>query len=185
MEEEEVQEITRRELIGQLKRLKRGKAPGKDGLENKMRGYMPKSIGEAMWKLMNRIWKGGGLPREWRKGVMCPIYKSGDKRETKNYRGVILMDIAYKVYASILNERLMEEVKDKLNESQIDFRKEREVMDAIYVLNHVMDRELGKKKEKVFACFADLKAVFDKVDREILKKEMKKIGISKILRERE
>lgn len=38
-------------------------------------------------------------------------------------------------------------------------------MDAIYVLNHVVDREIGGKKGKIFAFFADLKAAFDRVDR--------------------
>lgn len=183
-EEEEEQEITREEVIEQLKRLKMEKAPGEDGLENEVWRYMPKSIGEAMVNLLNKIWKGGGIPQEWKKGVICPIFKKGDKKETKNYRGVTLMDTAYKVYASILNEKLMREVKDKLGEGQFGFRKKRGVMDAVYVLNHIVDRELGKKKGKVFVCFADLKAAFDRVDRVVLKKRMKKIGISKKLSKR-
>lgn len=56
-------------------------------------------------------------------------------------------------------------------------------MDAVYVLNHVIDREVGKKKGKMFAHF-DLRAAFDKVDREILKERMGKIKISDMLRER-
>lgn len=134
--------------------------------------------------LSDKIWKGGGIPKEWRKGVICPIFKKGDKKDAKNYRGVTLMDTAYKVYESILNERLMEEVKDKLEEGQFGFRRGRGMRDAVYVLNHVVDRELGKKKGKVFACFADLKAAFNRVDRVILKERMKKIGVSKRLRER-
>lgn len=35
------------------------KAPGKDGQGWK---YMPKSVGEALWKLMNKIWKKGRIP---------------------------------------------------------------------------------------------------------------------------
>jgi len=58
------------------------------------------------------------------------------------------------------------------------------VIDALYVFNHIVDREIGKKKGKVFACFVDLKATFDKVDRDILKERMKKMGISNRLRNR-
>lgn len=145
---------------------------------------MPKSIGEAMWKLLNKIWKGGGEYRK-KKGVIGPIFKKGEKNETKNYRGVTLMNTAiirYKVYASILNERLGEEVKDKLEEGQFGFRKGRGMKNAVYVLNHVVDRELGKKRGKVFACFADLKAAFNRVDRRMLKERMEKIGVSETLR---
>lgn len=94
------------------------------------------------------------------------------------------MDSAYKIYANILNERLMVEVDNKLEEGQFGFRKGRGVMDAVYVLNHITDREVGKRKGKVFACFTGLKAAFNRVDRKIMKERMKKIGINTRLRER-
>jgi len=47
------------------------------------------------------------------------------------------MDTAYKVYASILNEKLERETEEKLRETQFGFRRGRGVMDAIYILNHV------------------------------------------------
>lgn len=94
------------------------------------------------------------------------------------------MDTAYKIYASILNERLMNEIDDKLEEGQFGFRRGRRVMDAVFVLSHIVDRELGKRKGKVFAYFADLKAAFDRVDRKVLRKRMREIGVSNRLKER-
>ena len=38
--------------------------------------------------------------------------------------------MAYKVYARILNQRLIEEVDEKLAESQMDFRKGRGTMET-------------------------------------------------------
>lgn len=75
------------------------------------------------------------------------------------------MDTAYKIYANILEERLRKETEKKLEDGQFGFREGRGTTDAIYVLNYVVSRELGKKKGKIFAFFADLKAAFDKVDR--------------------
>lgn len=49
-------------------------------------------------------------------------------------------------------------------------------IDNIYVLNYVINRQLGKKKEKMVALFIDLKAAFDSVDREILVKAMRERG---------
>lgn len=79
----------------------------------------------------------------------------------KNYKGITLMDTAYKMYASVLNERMKVEVEEKAEEGQFDFRQERGTADAIYVMNHVVNRGIKKKKRKVFAFFADLKAAFD------------------------
>jgi len=66
--------------------------------------------------------------------VISPIYKRGERNETKNYRGVTLMDTAYEINASILNEKLMEQVERKLQEGQYGFRSGRGTIDAIYML---------------------------------------------------
>jgi len=39
--------------------------------------------------------------------------------------------MAYKIYANILNEKLVKEAEKKMKEMQFDFRKERGIIDAI------------------------------------------------------
>lgn len=48
------------------------------------------------------------------------------------------MDTAYKIYASILNEKLMKAVDKKLQETQFGFRTGRGTTDAVYMLNHIV-----------------------------------------------
>jgi len=182
--EEDMQEITREDLIRQLKRLKRGKAPGEDGIVNEAWRYMAKEIGEGLWKLINNIWKKGGIPEDWNKGIINPIYKRGEKSEINNYRGITLMDTAYKIYVSILNEKLMGEVDNKLQETQFGFRAGRGAIDEIYVLNYAINKELSRKEGKIFAFFADLKTAFDKIDRRELNEIIKRRGIEEQLRRR-
>ncbi|XP_029054544.1 uncharacterized protein LOC114881833 [Osmia bicornis bicornis] len=52
-------------------------------------------------------------------------------------------------------------------------------MDNIYILKHVIDKQLAKKRGKLFAFFVDLKAAFDMVDRGRLWEAMEKSGIEK------
>lgn len=93
------------------------------------------------------------------------------------------MNTAYKIYANVLNERLKKEAERKL-EGQFRFRKGRGTIDAICTLNYIVNREITKRKGKVFAFFADLKATFDKVDRVKLAERLKKAEISEKLRRR-
>lgn len=62
---------------------------------------MSRKIGEAILKLINEIWKRGGISEMWNTGVTSPIYKKGEKSDVRNYTGVTLMD-TYKIYANIL-----------------------------------------------------------------------------------
>lgn len=181
---EKEDEITDEEIISQLRELKKRKAPGENGIENEAWRLMPKEIGEVMARLIKKIWKEGGIPGDWNRGVISPIFKKGKKEEVRNYRGVTLMDTAYKIYANILNKRLKQEVGGKLGEGQVGFREGRGTMDAVYVLNYVANRELAKKGGKVFVFFADLKAAFDKVDRRKMKEMLQKAEVGERLRNR-
>lgn len=173
-EKEEESEITKEELIKQLKKMKIGKTP-EDELENEVWKFMPKNIGEAVWKLMKKLWRKGRIPEEWKKEIICPIFKKDGKEDVRNYRGITLMDTAYKLYASILNERLKNEIDEKLKEGQFGFKRGRGVMDAVYVINHIVDRD-REKKGKVFACFADLKTAFDRMDRKNIERKNERNG---------
>lgn len=118
--------------------------------------------------------------------MITPIYKKGDAGDVRNYRGITLLCTAYKVYAAILAERLREEIerKGRLPETQAGFRKGRGTMDNIIILQQTINKEINKKKGKMYGFFIDLKAAFDKVDRRILWRAMEERGIRRGLVER-
>lgn len=73
-------------------------------------------------------------------------------------------------------------IRTKLKE--VAGRKGRGTMDNIYVLNHIIQKEIRKKGGKIFGFFMDLKSAFDKVDRKTLWEEMERRGIRKGIVER-
>ncbi|KAH0816507.1 hypothetical protein GEV33_006284 [Tenebrio molitor] len=109
----EIEEITREELEQQLRKLKRKKAPGRDGIQNKSWIYGTEREVDRLLEIMNGVWKGEGFPQEWKEGIICPIYKKGEKDTASNYRGITLLNTAYKVYAMIVKERLMKEMNER------------------------------------------------------------------------
>ncbi len=157
------QEITNEEVMVAIKKLKKNKAAGIDDTGNEVWLYAPKGLIDKLRMLFNKIWMGGKMPEEWRKAIICPIFKAGEREDVKNYRGISLLPSAYKIYATILEKRLNEVVEGKkiLPESQAGFRKGRGTIDNIYNLHTLAEQEISKKKGKLFAFFVDLKAAFD------------------------
>lgn len=171
--------ISDREIERQIGKLKRRKAAGIDGLENKAWLFSEGQIRGRLKELLKTVWIGEGFPEKWRRSLIVPIHKKGDISKVENYRGDFLLCTAYKIYAGILTEKLRKEIKEKkaLPETQAGFRRSRSTMDNVYVVNHIIKKELKKKAGKVFGFFMDLRAAFDRVDRRELWKAMERRGI--------
>lgn len=108
--------------------------------------------------------------KEWSKSIISLIYKKGEKNDVKNYKRMTLMDMAYKMYVSILNKKLEKEIEEKLQEGQFRFRERKETMNMVYIVNYIVIEKISKKKGRIFTFFANFKVGFDKIDRKKLRK---------------
>jgi hypothetical protein len=61
---------------------------------------------DALHEVIQQAWTSEILPRSWTEGVLCPVYKTGDKLDCKNYRGICLLNVTYKVFVKIPNDHL-------------------------------------------------------------------------------
>lgn len=174
------------EIIKQLRKLKKKKATGTDGLQNETWIHSQGNTSRKLMEIIKRVWTGEGFPDDWRESVISPLHKKGEMTDVRNYRGISLLNTSYKVYAAVLNERLKSDIEGKgiLPDVQAGFRKGRSTIDCIYTLHHAADKELERKRGKLFTCFVDLKAAFDKVERGLLWKVMEKRGVRNGLIER-
>ena len=79
-------------------------APGQDGLEYRhLRSLDPQAhLLEAMFEAVWRI----GIPTAWRNSRTIPIYKKGSTDDYSNFRPISLLPTTYKLFSSVLNQRL-------------------------------------------------------------------------------
>ena len=54
-----------------------------------------------------QFWNSETVPEEWNIGHLLILPKMGDFSLPKNYRGILLLEIAYKITAIILHSRLL------------------------------------------------------------------------------
>ena len=81
--------------IGLLRYLRRGKAPGPDGILNEMIVYRGFRLIESLTQLLNIAIDEECVPSGWRKSYVVPLFKSGDtevasKTIEESHLGVVL-----------------------------------------------------------------------------------------------
>ena len=87
------------ELEKVLKLTKNGKAPEQDNINSELYKYAPVEFKMRLQQFLNNIYRENCIPNEWRNAVITPIFKKGDRREPKNYRGI---NTCYTMYYKIL-----------------------------------------------------------------------------------
>ena len=103
--------------------------------------------------LMDMLWNGQQPPEDWRKDLICPIYKKGDKTNCNNYRGISFMSHAFKAYERILETRLRRYVEPKLGEWQNGFRPGRGTTDMIFSLKIIFEKSWEWNEDRCIALF--------------------------------
>jgi hypothetical protein len=79
---------SREEIEGALKYLKNNKAAVADSIVAELLKNGGPNLVDALHAVIQQAWTSETLPRSWTEGVLCPVYKKGDKLDCKNYRGI-------------------------------------------------------------------------------------------------
>lgn len=70
-----------------------------------------------------------------------------------------------------------------VSESQVGFRKGKGIIDNIYCINYLVEREVGREEKMIAALMDLLRVAFDSVNRKMMRKRLEK-RVSRRLRER-
>jgi len=93
-----------------------------------------------MYKLILLIWNNVQLPTQWLQGIICPIYKKADRAKCSCYRPITLLNMGYKIFSILLNNRLSKIVGSKLSEAQEGFRPNRSTLDNIFIIRQTFEK---------------------------------------------
>jgi len=149
---QEEDEMNEKEVERAIKKLKIKKEI--DGIPMETWKYANAELKKRLLDLLRIIWRKGKILEDWRKCIML-LYKKGKREKIRNYRGISVLCLAYKIYADVLRNRLEKEieVKELISENQTGFRKGSSMIDNIFILNHLMQKENKQRgKEKCICC---------------------------------
>lgn len=111
-----------KEVKEAIAKLKNNKAPGVDGIPAELLKHGGPELTKRMHEIISLIWSKEELPDGWNYAVICPLHKKGDPLVCGNYRGISLLNVAYKILSNILYSRLVKYTEEILGNYQCGFR---------------------------------------------------------------
>ena len=170
-------ELPTLEEIGEIiHQMRSNKSSGTDGITAEMIKYGGNELLNAIHVLIIQIWMEEKMPIEWYQTLLCPIHKKGDRIDCHNYRGIALINTVYKVLAITIKNRLVVEAEKHIGEYQCGFRKNRSVVDQIFVLKELQAQSHEHNLE-THLLFIDFKQAYDRVSRCRLLETLAELGI--------
>lgn len=117
-----------------VKKMKKGKAPGEDGITADILHEGGEHIEDILTDLFNRCLKQKDVPEDWKNAIIILLHKKGEREDISNYRPISLLSVLYKVFTRILADRLKRSLDEAQPRGQAGFRTGYSTMDHIFVL---------------------------------------------------
>src|SRR5881296_1480623 len=192
--ENEVYTICSEEIEAVIRDLPKGKACGSDNVSAELLQCMAEKGMQIMTRLINKIYKSGYIPEDFRESIFVPIPKLSKAQECNDFRTIALISHASKVLLHVIKRRITPIIERQLGDSQMGFRKGKGTRDAIFQLRMISERitqmnkekeiqgKMTTKKKNLYLCFIDYQKAFDRVRHDKLVEVMEKAGIPELER---
>ena len=82
------------------------------------------------------------IPSDWKQGIVIKLPKKGDLTECRNWRGITILNIIGKILATIVYNRLKEELEAKMRPEQAGFRSNKACADHINIFRIIVEQSI-------------------------------------------
>lgn len=172
--------ITEQEVIRAIKKQKPRKSPGIDGIPSEFYKKYSELLAPVLTNIYNTCFETGFLSSDMYKGTISMLYKGkGDKTDRKNWRPITMLNVDYKILATIITTRLKTLMPQVINEDQTCGVQGRSIHDGLLHLYNVTQLMADRKEGLLMA--VDHESAFDLIDWTFITKCMRKVGINNTL----
>ena len=166
-----------------IQSMNNNKSPGIDNIPTELYKKGGGLLLNKIHNLIMGIWKEEKMPTDWTKNIIVPLYKiREDKLQCKNYRGISILCIGYKILTTVINNRRKKYSEHIIGEYQAGFRTGKSTTDQIFTVKNLMEKAWEHNVE-IRQIFVDFQKAYDSIRRDKLYAIMAHFGIpSKLIR---
>jgi hypothetical protein len=152
-----------------LRSLNAHKGAGPDGIHPSIVRHLCDIVAQPLTTLFNQSLSTGTVPSDWRKSVICPIFKKGNKELVENYRPVCLTSVISKTMEAIIKDMICTHLQalDLVSNSQHGFVPKRSCLSNLLVAENTITK-LMDEGSSVDIVFIDFSKAFDRVNHRML-----------------
>jgi hypothetical protein len=167
---------TPKEVEKKLKSLSNS-APGVDRVEYRhLKTIDPK--GSLLSSIFNRCLAEEDVPSQWKIAQTILIHKKGDASDISNFRPIALMSCIYKLFASIIANRLVSFSinNDLLSSAQKSARPSEGCYEHTFILQSLI-LDANRHDKNIYLAWLDLRNAFGSVPHEVISTTLSHLGV--------
>ena len=166
------------ELLQATRRVKSRKAPGPDAIPGECWRFLPHPVKQLLLKHFNDCFLGGSAPQHWKLAKVIMLFKGGTKnsRSPSSYRPISLVNTIYRLYATLLHQRLSSALEPHLSPQQFGFRRNRSMGSPLFIIRRLIEI-FERHTTSLFVLFLDWSQAFDCVSHPQLRAALHRYGV--------
>ena len=156
-------DFTVEELEAAIKKLKLGKAPGRDNIHPEFVIHQSAKTTAWLCSFLTSCFRRSKLPKTWRRATVVALPKPNKPvQDPKSYRPISLLCVPFKILERMIHSRIDPVVDPQLPREQAGFRRGRSTVDQVTLLTQDIEDSF-QNNEKAGVVFLDLTAAYDTV----------------------
>lgn len=169
-------QIMKEEVKNALKKMKKGKATGEDGVSTELIEALEEMGINKITNIMNKIYDSGTIPQGMLTSTFIALPKKPKAAECGQHRTISLMSHITKILLRIIMLRIRNKIRPEIGEEQCGFVEGKGTMNAIYILKTLGERAMEMQQD-LFLCFIDYTKAFDTIQHQHLIQLLEELNV--------
>jgi hypothetical protein len=167
--------ITFTEIKRAIAKLKKGKAPGLNGIPPEALKAMDNKYKRIVHTHVSDFFEGKTDHEAWKRSQCVPVPKKGDLSDPNKWRGIMLMDICSKVFSSIMTARAFQLLDKHGTRFQFGGTPELGCRDGLFTLKTLLNTRRNHNLAS-YVGFVDLVKAYDTANQDLLLRILEQYG---------